>query len=190
MKVEVPATAIARWAGTYRDQHTDQTLTFTASESGLSTAGGRGAGGGRGNVGWATLAHDRFTSSQGEAVFGGTAGHRTLILVRADADTARFDEVRAAPAALPLSDYVGTYASDELDVQFVVASREGKLLLLRRPYEQFELQPVYPDDFQAGSGLGTLRFARDANGKVTGFSFFAGRVLDVRFKRLPDRAAR
>jgi CubicO group peptidase (beta-lactamase class C family) len=188
--VEVPATVVAQWAGTYRDPHTDQTLTFTATEAGLSTAGGRGAGGGRGNVAWATLGRDRFASAQGEAMFSGVAGHRTLNLARADADTARFDEVRAAPAALRLNDYVGTYASDELDVRFAVVALNGKLVLLRRPYERFELQPVYPDDFQAGGGLGTLRFARNTNGKVSGFSFFAGRVLDVRFRRVPDRAAR
>jgi CubicO group peptidase (beta-lactamase class C family) len=188
-KVEVPAAAVAHWAGTYRDLHTDQTLTFTVTDAGLSTAGGRGAGGGRGNVAWATLGRDRFASAQGEATFSGVAGHRTLNLVRADADTARFDEVRAAPAALRLNDYVGTYASDELDVRFTIVALNGKLVLLRRPYERFELQPVYSDDFQVagGGGLGTLRFGRNANGKVTGFSFFAGRVLDVRFTRAPDR---
>jgi hypothetical protein len=190
MKVEVPASALAQWAGLYRDPHTDQTVTFTATEAGLSTAGGRGAGGGRGNIVWAVLARDRFASAQGEAVFSGAPGHRKFILIRADADTAHFDEVRAAPASISLNDYLGTYTSDELDTQFTIASRDGKLQLLRRPYQQFELQPVYVDDFQAGSGLGTLRFARDVNGKVTGFSFFAGRVLDVRFKRVSDRAAK
>lgn len=185
MKVEIPESDIARWAGTYRDPYTDQVLTFTATDTGLSTAGGRGAGGGRGSVGWATLAGDRFSSPLGEADFGRAAGRRTLILVRADADTARFDEVHTT-SAIPFNDYVGTYASDELDAQFVVAAHDGKLLLRRRPYEEFELQPVYTDDFQAGGGLGTLRFVRGASGKVTGFSFFAGRVLDVRFKRVAN----
>jgi hypothetical protein len=78
---------------------------------------------------------------------------------------------------------LGTFTSDELDAQFVFTARDGKLILNRRPYEQIELQAVYPDDFQASGGLGTLRFTRDANGRVTGFSFYAGRVLDVRFKR-------
>jgi NAD(P)-dependent dehydrogenase (short-subunit alcohol dehydrogenase family) len=41
----------------------------------------------------------------------------------------------------------------------------------------------YADAFQAGE-LGSFRFARDAKGAVTGFSIFAGRVLDVRFNRL------
>lgn len=190
MKVEVPASAISQWAGTYRDPHTDQTITFTATESGLSTAGGRGAGGGRGNIVLATLARDRFSSPQGEAVFSGAGGHRKFILIRTDADTARFEEVRAAPATVSLTDYVGTYASDELEAQFTIASRDGRPFLLRRPYEEFELRPAYVDDFQAGGGLGTLRFARDAKGRINGFAFFAGRVLDVRFKRVSDRAAK
>jgi hypothetical protein len=155
-------------------------VTFVATESGLSTPS---RGGGRGNVSWATLARDRFSSGQGEAVFSGAPGHRTFILIRADADTAHFAEVPAAPKTTPVNDYVGTYTSDELDVQFVVTSRDDKLVLNRRPYEQIELQPVYPDDFQAGAGLGTLRFTRDAKGTVIGVAFFAGRVLDVRFKR-------
>jgi CubicO group peptidase (beta-lactamase class C family) len=190
MKVEMPASAIAQWAGIYRDPRTDQTMTLTATESALSIAGGRGAGGGRGSVSWSPLARDRFASGQGDAVFSGTAGHRTFILVRADADTAHFEEVRAASPTAPMNDYVGTYTSDELDVRFVIAVSGGKLTLLRRPYEQFDLQPVYHDDFQAGGGLGTLRFARDASGKVTGFSFFAGRVLDVRFTRVVDRSSK
>jgi CubicO group peptidase (beta-lactamase class C family) len=178
MKVEVPKSEIERWAGMYRDAQTDQTLTFTATASGLSTEGRGGRA-----LTWATLARDRFSSPLGEATFNGAPGHRAIILVRADADTARFTEVSAAPKTIPVSDYLGTYTSEELDAQFLFTARDGKLILNRRPYEQIELQPVYPDDFQASGGLGTLRFTRDAKGKVTGFSFYAGRVLDVRFKR-------
>ncbi len=179
MKVEVPKSEVARWAGTYRDPHTDQTLTFVATESDLSTV----RGGSRGNLAWATLARDRFSSPQGEAVFNGAPGHRSFILIRADADTAHFAEVPLAPKSIPVNDYLGTYTSDELDARFVITAHEGTLVLNRRPYENIELVPVYPDDFQAGEGLGTLRFARDSKGRVTGFSFYAGRVLDVRFKR-------
>jgi CubicO group peptidase (beta-lactamase class C family) len=178
-KVEVPKAEVARWAGTYRDPHTDQTLTFVATESDLSTV----RGGSRGNLSWATLARDRFSSPQGEAVFSGPPGRRSFLLIRADADTAHFIEVPPVPKTIPVNDYLGTYTSDELDAKVVVTSHDGALILNRRPYEQIELQPVYPDDFQAGGGLGTLRFTRDATGKVTGFSFYAGRVLDVRFKR-------
>ena len=47
----------------------------------------------------------------------------------------------------------------------IVAAKDGKLVLRRRPADEFELRPVYADDFQAGGGLGTLRFARDARAR-------------------------
>jgi hypothetical protein len=179
--VDVPQAELARWAATYRDPHTDQTMTLSVSGSALSTGAGRG---GRGGAVFVPDGAGHFRGPQGEAVFQGVMGRRSFILVRTGADTARYEEVRATPASVPLSDYTGTYGSDELDVRFVIALRDGNLVIRRRPADEFELRPVYADDFQSGGGLGTLRFARDANGKVTGFSFYAGRVLDVRFKRV------
>jgi CubicO group peptidase (beta-lactamase class C family) len=187
MKVEVPLAEIARWAGTYRDLHTDQTVTFVATDRGLArVVGGRGgAGGAREILPLPTLAFNRFMSAQGDVVFKRTPGKRIFDLVRPDGDTLHFEEVRPA-STVAIADYAGTYVSDELDAQFVIGTRNGKLVLMRRPYETFELQPMYVDDFEAGGGLGSLRFARDARGKVTGFSFYAGRVLDVRFRRLSE----
>ena len=75
-----------------------------------------------------------------------------------------------------------TYTSDELDVKLVVEAKGDKLLLRRRPADEIELRPAYADDF-AAPGLGSLRFSRNASGRVTGFSIFAGRVIDVRFTR-------
>lgn len=183
-KVDVSASELARWAATYRDPHTDQTVALTAANGALTSSGG--GRGGRGGAAFVPEGGNRFRGPQGEAVFSGTAGRRALILVRAESDTARYEEVVAAPAMIPLADYTGTYASDELDARFVVVARDGKLLLRRRPADEFELRPVYRDDFQSGGGLGTIRFARDGRGTVTGFAFFAGRVLDVRFTRQQD----
>jgi CubicO group peptidase (beta-lactamase class C family) len=180
----LPASAIAHWAGLYRDPHTDQAIQLVATESGLSTAAG---GGGRGSSSWTSLAADHFRAPQGDVVFSGSGGHRNFALIRAGGDTSHFEEVATARTPLPLADYVGTYVSDELETVFVVAQREGKLVLQRRPYDELSLQPVYQDDFRAGGSLGSLRFVRGANGKVTGFSIFAGRVLDVRFIRADGR---
>jgi hypothetical protein len=110
------------------------------------------------------------------------AGGRALRLIRADGDTIRYEEVHPAPSP-HLDDYVGTYTSDELDVVLILAVQNDKLMMRRRPADVFELRPVYADDFQAGGGLGTVRFARGTDGSVTGLAFFAGRVLDVRFHR-------
>jgi len=180
--VDVPSSAIARWAGSYRDPNTDQTMVLTATSTGLAIAGGRG---GRGSTILAPLGGARFHAPQGEAVFSGETGRRSILIIRPDGDTSHYAEVRAAPTTIQVNDYLGTYASDELDVRFTIVARDGKPYLQRRPYEEFELRPVYADDFQpVGGGLGTMRFARGSDGRVTGFAFFAGRVLDVRFRRM------
>ena len=176
--VSLPRSTLARWAGTYRDPHTDQVISLAASDAGLTTGSGRGAST------WTPLAPDRFAAPQAEARFVGTAGRRSVALIRDTGDTLHYEEVQPARDAGANSDYVGRYASDELDAVLTIALRHGKLVLQRRPYNEFSLQPVYRDDFRASDGFGSLRFVRDGSGKVTGFSIFAGRVLDVRFKRV------
>jgi hypothetical protein len=173
---------IARWQGKYRDRFSDVVLVLTATENGLSMPGGRGGRGGAISI--VPIGTTRFTAPIGELAFSGTAPSRTFSLIRADGDTAKYEEVRSAPPTVPVADYTGTYASDELDVRFTIAVKDGQLVLRRRPADEIELRPVYADDFQAAEGLGTMRFNRSASGAVTGFSFYAGRVVDVRFKRI------
>jgi CubicO group peptidase (beta-lactamase class C family) len=179
-RVELAPASLARWTATYRDPHTDQVLGVVASGQTLSLQPvGRGRA-----VALESVEPARFHSAQGDLMFDGPPGHRRFTLVRADADSSQFEEVRSAPAVIPQADYVGVYASDELDARYTIVAKGSGLVLTRRPYQEFELRPVYADDFQSSGGLGSLRFVRDARGKVTGFSFYAGRVLDVRFNRL------
>lgn len=165
-----------RWAGLYRDARTDQAVELTAEAGGLSAGRGRGA------MALEPEGSARFHAAQGAAAFSGAPGHRSFTLARASGDTSRFDEVRPAPPSIRASDYTGTYTSDELDVKLVIADRDGRLVLRRRPADEFELRPLYADDFAAPT-VGTIRFARSPSGHVTGFSIYAGRVLDVRFTR-------
>ena len=165
---------------TYRDTRTDQTVALTATSGALSSGtGGRGG--------------DVVRSAREEIAFAPRKVRRCSAARPAIVDSFSFapsrtrrgiEEVSPAPATIPVADYAGTYASDELDVRFTVVARDGKLFLKRRPADEFELRPMYRDDFASGGGLGTVRFARDARGAVTGLAFFAGRVLDVRFKRV------
>ena len=176
-KVEVSAAAQQQWAGLYRDPRTDDVITFAANNGGLTLGTGRGQPAmliPRGGA--------RFHATAGEVEFTQASGRRGFVLVRPNGDSARFEEARPAPAQIPAQDYAGTYTSDELDVQLVVAAKGDKLVLRRRPAEEIELRPAYADDF-AAPGLGSIRFARNASGRVTGFSIFAGRVIDVRFTR-------
>ena len=179
-RVDVSAADLARWSGLYRDRMTDQTITFSPAGGALISPGGRG-----GATTWSARSATTFQSPQGAATFSGSGASRSMMLVRADGDTARFDAVAAAATPLPLNDFVGTYASDELDVRLTITKAGDKLVMHRRPADDVELRPAYADGFQAGEGFGSLRFARDARGAVTGFAIFAGRVLDVRFKRVP-----
>jgi CubicO group peptidase (beta-lactamase class C family) len=181
-KVEVAAADLERWSGTYRDVFSDQTMALAASNGALRStdAGGRG-----GNQTVLTPAGGaQFHGPAGLATFSNVNGKRSFALPRADGDTSYYEEVRLPSSPLRLADYVGTYTSDELDARFTVVQRDGKLFLQRRPADEFELRPAYEDDFRSGGGLGTLRFSRDATGAIAGFSFYAGRVVDVRFKRV------
>ena len=176
-KVEVSAAAQQQWAGVYRDPHTDDVITLAANNGGLTVGTGRGQP--------TTLiprGGARFHAPAGEVEFTQSPGRRGFVLVHANGDTSHFEEASPAPAKISAQDYVGTYTSDELDVKLVVAAKDGKLVLRRRPADEIELRPAYVDDF-AAPGLGSIRFARDGSGRVTGFAIFAGRVIDVRFSR-------
>jgi CubicO group peptidase (beta-lactamase class C family) len=180
--VRLSATELAKWAGTYRERFSDESMPLSANADGLSSPGGRGRDATNSFV---PIGGARFRAMGDEVTFSGSPPHRGFIAVQADGDTLVYEEVAPSPSSPSLGDYTGTYASEELDVRFVVAIKDGKLVLRRRPADEFELRPAYADDFRAsGGGLGTLRFARDRAGKVTGFSFYAGRVVDVRFKRI------
>lgn len=176
-KVDLPAAELQQWAATYRDPHTDDVITLVAGDGTLSAGTGRGQ-----TTVLTPVGGSRFHAPIGEAEFVRTSGRRGFVLVRANGDSARFEEARSAPTTIALQEYAGTYTSDELDVKLVVAAKGDKLVLRRRPADEIELRPAYADDF-AAQGLGSIRFSRDASGRVTGFAIFAGRVIDVRFSR-------
>ena len=95
--------------------------------------------------------------------------------------TTPFERVTTdAPSEAQLKSLVGTYRSDEAEVEMVVAIVGGNLVLKHRPDVTIALTPSYGDVF-SGS-IGVVRFHRDA-GRVTGFSVVQDRVWDLRFTR-------
>ena len=167
---------VARWAGSYADPQTDRVYRFSARGAALVIDDAP-------NTSIRASSPNVFLMSNNMVLaFDGQAPARTLMAIRPDADTARFREVVQKPlTAQRLADYAGTYASEELDAQLVIAVKDGALVLRRRPADEFTLRAMYDDDFS--SPLGTLRFSRDANGRVTGFGVFSGRIRDVRFAK-------
>ncbi|MDQ6611544.1 MAG: beta-lactamase family protein [Gemmatimonadota bacterium] len=166
---------LSQWAGVYRDVMTDQITTLVANDSALT--------GGATQV-FIPIGPQQFRTPTGQVQFSREGRLRTFILARANGDTAHFEEVKLSPRTVPTADYVGRYVSDELDAVLNVIARDDSLFITRRPDSDIALRPTYADAFQGSGGLNSIQFNRDAKGVVTGFSIFAGRVLDVRFKRL------
>jgi len=89
--------------------------------------------------------------------------------------------VAATPSAEDLIDYVGTYASDELDVPYRVAlAADGSLTMSWLKYPDQRLHPARADVFRSDE-VGTARFMRDESGQIAGFTLSTGRVRDLRF---------
>ena len=177
--VSLSVEQLGHWTGSYREARTDQVTRVAVRDGKLVNADARGS-----EV--VPLSPNRFRTTGGlELVFGGAPSARTLRIIRQDGDTALLTEVPAtAPSAMRLRDYVGTYGSDELDVKLTIAVADSQLVLRRRPAEEMALRASYDDDFD--SPIGSLRFARDAGGRVTGFAIFAGRARNVRFVKRHD----
>ena len=89
----------------------------------------------------------------------------------------------AHPDTAQLQAMTGDYSSDEAEVMYRVALEDGKLVMHRRPDAVIPLTPTYRDGFN--SSLGSVRFIRNAEGRVVEMSIGAVRVWDLRLKRVP-----
>lgn len=83
-------------------------------------------------------------------------------------------------SAADLAAFAGVYTSDEIETTLTVAVENGALILRRRPDTVITLRPQGGDQFQAGAGLGVVRFQREG-GRVVSLSVTQDRVWDLRF---------
>jgi len=174
--VTLTSAQVERWAGTYVNPRTDRAYRLAVRGNALVNEDAP-------NQVIEARTPDVFRLANGTTLaFEGAAPSRTLMLVTPDGDSARLAEARRPSlTSVRPADYAGTYASDELDVQLTIAVRGDRLVLQRREAEDAPLRPVYDDDF--ASPVGSLRFSRDASGRVTGFGIYNGRIRNVRFTR-------
>jgi hypothetical protein len=89
-----------------------------------------------------------------------------------------------SPTPAELNAFVGEYYSPDAEVTFNVAVEEGRLVIRRRPASRLQLTPSAVDQF-SGGGFQSVRFIRDAAGRVTQLSVRQDRVFDLRFDRVP-----
>lgn len=94
-------------------------------------------------------------------------------------------EAMPPPDNSKLSEFEGSYYSDEIDSTYRVALREGKLVLLRKKFDPVSLTPAFRDAFTTMSILGTLRFTRDSQNHINGFRLSSGRIRNFVFVRVP-----
>ena len=86
---------------------------------------------------------------------------------------------RFNPTAAQLGDYSGAYMSEEIDPIYRISLQDGKLTLLRLKNKPDTLRPMTQDVFTGE--IGTVRFTRDGNQKITGFMLNAGRIQNMKF---------
>ena len=91
-------------------------------------------------------------------------------------------EREAADPALSSDDYVGRYASEELDVAYDIEAGTCSLRLVRGKRGSFPLTLLSRDLFACPGGL-SIRFCRDAANRVEAMTVSTERVWHVRFAR-------
>jgi hypothetical protein len=95
-----------------------------------------------------------------------------------------FDAMPPADPAAKLTEYEGDYYSDEIDATYRVMLEDGKLALARKKNNPVTLQPAFRDGFSTLSILGNIRFTRDAQNRINGFTLSAGRIRGFKFVRM------
>jgi len=79
-----------------------------------------------------------------------------------------------------LSEYTGTYYSEELDVNYTIVLRDTSLILERKRIEPEELSPRESDTFSMRRRL-QIHFTRSKQKKINGFTLSTGRIRNLRF---------
>lgn len=88
------------------------------------------------------------------------------------------------PVETDLSQYAGTYWSEELETQYTFFVRNGNLFGLHAHHGEFALHPTIKDQFSAEEWFAPeVKYLRDATGKITGVTLGGGRVTAVKFAR-------
>lgn len=116
--------------------------------------------------------------------FEAAAGGKTRKLLESFGDNKPdvFEEVTPfTPSASERAEYTGNYVSEEIEPVYRIVEKDGKLMLTRLKHKPDLLEPRTRDTFSAD--IGTIRFTRDGNQKVTGFVINSGRIQNFRFVR-------
>lgn len=88
------------------------------------------------------------------------------------------------PTEADLRAYAGVYWSDELETQYTILFREGKLFGVHAHHGEFALVPTVADKFSTKLWMAPeVKFVRNAAGQIEALTLGGGRVKGVRFTR-------
>ncbi len=88
-------------------------------------------------------------------------------------------------AGVNLSNYTGSYYSEELSTTYELVVVNGKLMAKHNRLSDFALNPVKEDVFSSDAWFfGQIEFIKDNNNAITGYKVSNGRVRKLYFKKL------
>lgn len=86
-----------------------------------------------------------------------------------------------------LEAFQGTYWSDELETQYTIKLKDGKLTAEHIRHGKIELSPTMQDQFATREWfMAEVKFQRDRSGRVSGVTLGGGRLTGILFKRRTD----
>jgi CubicO group peptidase (beta-lactamase class C family) len=170
--------------GLYRDPTDESLLRIFLRDGTLRGSPGAGVDGGWPIV---PLGANRFripTTAITLEFGAGASGARTLRIAGERPAPAVLERVASyVPSAADLAGVAGDYRSAELSTTYALRVRDGALIGDVPGRASIALQPIRPDTF-AGSLVGVITFARDRDGRVTGFTVHAYAARGLRFERV------
>jgi CubicO group peptidase (beta-lactamase class C family) len=133
------------------------------------------------------LGENRFSSGPTSPFafdFSGTGDQRVITSKSGDEKPGTFQVVPAfTPSAAELNEYLGVFASEELDARYRVQLTDGKLHVATLTRNPVQLLPVTKDVF-INDDLGGVTFVRDSGGRISGLSVTSSRARNNEFAKL------
>ena len=171
--IQLDAATLEKLAGMYRKLR-DNTVVELEAKDGKLTIDGR--------LELAPLGEGKFAAGESEFLFERKGGFRQAT---PNGDTL-FERVEPAhPSDSELAAFAGQYESRETGSTLTVAAKGGEITLAVASNGPVRLRPTFRDAFMLADRSGSsVRFLRDAAGKVTGLSAGDDRVWDLRFHRI------
>jgi CubicO group peptidase (beta-lactamase class C family) len=175
-------TELASYSGAFWNSETYEYLRFTAAAGTLALEAGDTP------QKLLYLGHGTFQAQNSTTRYGfHTEPERvTVEVIDDDSDPIVLQKTPSTTlTASNLSDYIGSYYSDELGVSWNLEARNGELIRTQWMFPAQALKPILPDAFSGDLSEGSyaLRFSRDAAGHVNGFAVGTTMVRPLHFSR-------